>query len=117
MGNRERPKNACSLSNCCARSTMATIQLPPDFKKFLRLLTSAEIKYPLFGEYAIVADLLLKELHAIPLLHSRGSVWSNRSYPHTWRQSRLKQAALVPGDKHVFGDMSFCVSERCWRCC
>jgi predicted nucleotidyltransferase len=32
---------------------MATIQLPPDFKEFLRLLNSHEVEYLLIGGYAV----------------------------------------------------------------
>jgi predicted nucleotidyltransferase len=32
---------------------MATIQLPPDFKEFLRLLNSTEVEYLLIGGYAV----------------------------------------------------------------
>ncbi len=32
---------------------MATIQLPPDFKEFLKLLNSHQIKYLLIGGYAV----------------------------------------------------------------
>ena len=32
---------------------MATIRLPPDFKEFLRLLTSNKVKYLVIGGYAV----------------------------------------------------------------
>jgi hypothetical protein len=32
---------------------MATIQLPPDFKEFLRLLNSSEVEYLVIGGYAV----------------------------------------------------------------
>src|SRR5437899_1864457 len=32
---------------------MATIQLPPDFKEFLRLLNSNEVEYLVIGGYAV----------------------------------------------------------------
>ena len=32
---------------------MATIHLPPDFKEFLRLLSSHEVAYLLIGGYAV----------------------------------------------------------------
>ena len=32
---------------------MATIQLPPDFKEFLRLLTSSRVEYLVIGGYAV----------------------------------------------------------------
>src|SRR5512147_490801 len=32
---------------------MATIQLPPDFKEFLRLLNAHEVEYLLIGGYAV----------------------------------------------------------------
>src|SRR5579871_1000460 len=32
---------------------MATIQLPPDFKEFLRLLNSSEVEYLVIGRYAV----------------------------------------------------------------
>jgi hypothetical protein len=32
---------------------MATIQLPPDFKEFLKLLNSNDVKYLVVGGYAV----------------------------------------------------------------
>jgi hypothetical protein len=32
---------------------MATIQLPPDFKEFLRLLNSSSVEYLVVGGYAV----------------------------------------------------------------
>ena len=32
---------------------MATIQLPPDFKEFLRLLNSSSVEYLVIGGYAV----------------------------------------------------------------
>ena len=32
---------------------MATIQLPPDFKEFLKLLTSSDVEYLVIGGYAV----------------------------------------------------------------
>jgi hypothetical protein len=35
------------------RLSMATIQLPPDFKEFLRLLNSSSVEYLVIGGYAV----------------------------------------------------------------
>lgn len=52
-GGRRRQRNAWQPSNCCDKSTMATIQLPPDFKEFLKLLNSENVEYLLIGGYAV----------------------------------------------------------------
>lgn len=44
---------AWKRSNICGKSTMGTIRLPPDFKEFLKLLNSADVKYLLVGGYAV----------------------------------------------------------------
>ena len=46
-------RNAWRPSNCCGKSIMATIQLPPDFKEFLKLLNSENVEYLLVGGYAV----------------------------------------------------------------
>ena len=48
-----RPPIACWRSNKCGRSSMATVNLPPDFKEFLKLLNSTGIEYLLIGGYAV----------------------------------------------------------------
>jgi hypothetical protein len=37
----------------CGKSFMATIQLPPDFKEFLKLLNANQVEYLLIGGYAV----------------------------------------------------------------
>jgi len=32
---------------------MATVNLPPDFKEFLQLLSAHQVEYPLIGGYAV----------------------------------------------------------------
>lgn len=39
--------------NLCAKSIMATIQLPQDFKEFLELLNAKQVEYLLVGGYAV----------------------------------------------------------------
>lgn len=36
---------------------MATIQIPPDFKEFLKLLNEHEVRYLLIGGYAVSTNL------------------------------------------------------------
>jgi len=73
---------------------MATIQLPPDFKEFLRLLTSNRVEYMVVGGYAvnhygytratgdldiwiatdpINADLVVKVLHEFGFANAKAS--------------------------------------------
>src|SRR5712692_636884 len=53
IGARNRPESAWKVSNSCGKSSMATIQLPPDFKEFLRLLNSSKVEYLVVGGYAV----------------------------------------------------------------
>ncbi len=46
------PKNAWKQSKLRAKSFMATIRLPPDFKEFLRLLNEKQVEYLLIGVFA-----------------------------------------------------------------
>ena len=45
--------NAFKLSNSCDKLSMGTSFLPPDFKDFLKLLNSKQVKYLLIGGYAV----------------------------------------------------------------
>jgi predicted nucleotidyltransferase len=45
-------RNVWNIWKGCAASTMA-LQLPPDFKEFLKLLNSHQVKYLLIGGYAV----------------------------------------------------------------
>ena len=45
--------NAYRLSKLCDVSTMANVNLPPDFKEFLKLLNSHHVEYLLIGGYAV----------------------------------------------------------------
>lgn len=47
------PLNVLKLSNSCGKYFMATIQLPHDFKEFLRLLNAHQVEYLLIGGYAV----------------------------------------------------------------
>ena len=44
---------ACKPSKPCDNSTMATVNLPPDFREFLRLLNEYQVEYLLIGGYAV----------------------------------------------------------------
>ena len=46
-------RSAGRLSNRCGKSSMDTILLPPDFREFLRLLSSHKVRYLLVGGYAV----------------------------------------------------------------
>src|SRR5512139_2957239 len=46
------PKNASTTFSACVKSIMA-IELPNDFKEFLKLLTAHEVEYLLVGGYAV----------------------------------------------------------------
>src|SRR5437762_5831013 len=50
---------------------MATIQLPPDFKEFLRLLNSRQVEYLLVGGYAV-------SYHGYPRATGDMDVWIAR---------------------------------------
>jgi hypothetical protein len=52
-GSRKQGTNVCKRSKSCVNSTMATIDLPPDFKEFLRLLSDHRAEYLLIGGYAV----------------------------------------------------------------
>jgi len=45
--------NACRLSKPCDGSIMANVNLPPDFKEFLKLLNAHQVEYLLIGGYAV----------------------------------------------------------------
>src|SRR6202042_1502664 len=45
--------SAWKPSSCCVKSSMATIQLPPDFKEFLRLLNSNDVEYLIIDGNAV----------------------------------------------------------------
>jgi hypothetical protein len=45
--------NACWSLSIYANSIMATVNLPPDFKEFLRLLNFYQVEYLLIGGYAV----------------------------------------------------------------
>lgn len=45
--------SAFSMSRCCVASIMAPVNLPPDFKEFLRLLNEHQVEYLLIGGYAV----------------------------------------------------------------
>ena len=47
------PTSAYKPSKSCDNSTMAAINLPPDFKEFLRLLNAHQVEYLLIGGYAV----------------------------------------------------------------
>ena len=42
------PRNACIIWNFCGKLIMA-LQLPPNFKEFLKLLKGNEVRYLLIG--------------------------------------------------------------------
>src|SRR3982751_3306467 len=46
-------KNAGRLLNRCGKSFMDMILLPPDFREFLQLLNSHNVRYLLIGGYAV----------------------------------------------------------------
>lgn len=45
--------NAYWRSKLCDNSIMATVNLPPDFKEFLKLLNTHQVEYLLIGGYAV----------------------------------------------------------------
>jgi predicted nucleotidyltransferase len=45
--------NAYRPLSICADSIMATVNLPPDFKGFLRMLNYYQVEYLLIGGYAV----------------------------------------------------------------
>ena len=45
--------NACWSLSIYANSIMATVNLPPDFKEFLRLLNFYQVEYLIIGGYAV----------------------------------------------------------------
>ena len=53
IGRRSHRTNACKPSKSSDNSTMATVNLPPDFKEFLRLLKAHQVEYLLIGGYAV----------------------------------------------------------------
>ena len=52
-GCRDQLPNVLPRSSSYGRQCMAMIQLPPDFKDFLRLLNEKEVEYLLIGGYAV----------------------------------------------------------------
>jgi len=48
-----RLTSACKPSSLYDNSTMATVNLPPDFKEFLKLLNAHQVEYLLIGGYAV----------------------------------------------------------------
>ena len=53
IGGRARPTSGWAPWSTFDRSVMATIRLPTDFKKFLRLLNSGGVEYLVVGGYAV----------------------------------------------------------------
>lgn len=53
IGGPKPHKNAWRPSNSCGKSTMASMQLPADFKEFLKLLNAHQVEYLLIGGYAV----------------------------------------------------------------
>src|ERR1039458_4907400 len=49
----DRLSSKGNRSKCSRRSFMATIQLPPDFREFLKLLNSSNVEYLVIGGYAV----------------------------------------------------------------
>jgi hypothetical protein len=45
-------RNDCNISSFCGELIM-DLQLPPDFKEFLKLLKEHEVRYLLIGGYAV----------------------------------------------------------------
>lgn len=68
IGLPDHPTNACRLSKSCDGSTMATINLPLDFKEFLKLLNAHQIEYLLIGGYAVA-------YHGYPRATADMDVW------------------------------------------
>lgn len=53
IGCRERRGSGWRRWKCCVRSRRDMIQLPPDFKEFLRLLIARGVEYLIVGGYAV----------------------------------------------------------------
>jgi hypothetical protein len=52
-GTQEPLMSVCWSSSICANLIMATVNLPRDFKEFLRLLNDYQVEYLLIGGYAV----------------------------------------------------------------
>ncbi len=53
IGTQEHPLNVCKQSRTFDNLIMAAINLPPDFKEFLRLLNAKRVEYLIIGGYAV----------------------------------------------------------------
>lgn len=62
------PTNACRLSRPCGSLTMATVNLLPDFKEFLKLLNAHQVEYLLIGGYAVA-------YHGYPRATADMAIW------------------------------------------
>ena len=60
--------NVCRPSKPFANSTMATVNLPPDFREFLQLLNAHFVEYLLIGGYAVA-------YHGYPRVTADMDIW------------------------------------------
>lgn len=72
IGTPKRPPTASPPWNSNVSSSMATTQLPPDFKEFLKLLTDREVEYLLVGGHAV-------GYHGYPRATVDMDVWIHRT--------------------------------------
>lgn len=85
------PNTASSPWNCFAKLTMATTQIPPDFKDFLTLLNSHHVEYLLIGGYAVA-------YHGYPRTTGDIDIWIAQNPANAQNVSRTLQAFGFPAD-------------------